>query len=152
MENEEEIINKNPVEDRIKNLSKGKKEAEEKADTEAKARMEAEDRVKAAEKETSFYKDFSGSITKYPNAGEYQDVIKEKVMSGYSVEDATVSVLAREGKLNIPAPVVQRESPAGGSATNQIQNQGNKSLTEMTQADRRQAIIEAQNRGDIGLS
>lgn len=136
-----EITSKNAVEERMKNLSKSKLEAEAKAETEVKARQEAEEKAKLAEKEADFYKDFSGSISKYPSANEYQDAIKEKVMSGYTVEDATVSVLAKEGKLTTPqAP---RQSPAGGSAPTQIQSGGGaKTAAEMTREERRKSIEE----------
>ncbi len=139
----EEIIKKNPVEERMNNMANAKIEAEKKA-------QEAEAKAQASEKEVSFYKDFSGSMSKYPQANEYQDEIKGKVMSGYSVEDATVAVLAREGKLQPQAP--QRQSPAGGSASNQIQSGGNKQLGEMTRDERRQAIRDAEAAGAISLS
>src|ERR1035437_610055 len=95
---EEVEITKNAVEERMQKLANDKTKAE-------KAAVEAEAKMATAEKERDFFKDFSGSISKYPSANEYQDAIKEKVMSGYTVEDATVSVLAKEGKLGtIQAP------------------------------------------------
>jgi hypothetical protein len=145
-----EITNKNTVEDRMKNLSKAKLEAEAKAEAEAKSRAEAEAKVQTAEKERDFYASFSDSISKYPSANEHKDAIKEKVMSGYTVEDATVSVLAKEGKLgSVQAPPPPRQSPAGGSASNQIGSNGSKPLGEMTREEKRQAILDAESRGDI---
>jgi hypothetical protein len=132
-----EITSKNAVEERMKNLSKDKIEAETKA-------KEAEEKAALAQKEAGFYKDFSGSISKYPAANEYQDAIKEKVMSGYTVEDATVSVLAKEGKLGtVQAPPPPRQSPAGGSAPTQIQQGGAKTVAEMTRDERRKALDES---------
>lgn len=141
---EEEITKKNPVEERMRNLSKAKLDAET-------AKTEAETKAQNAEKEVSFYKDFSGSISKYPAANEFQDAIKEKVMSGYTMEDATVAVLNREGKLQPQTAPIQRQSPAGGSASNALSG-GAKSQTEMTRDERRQAIRDAEARGDISLS
>ena len=127
-------INKNAVEKRMQKLANEKNDAE-------KAKAEAEAKSAVTEKERDFYKDFSGSISKYPSANEYQDAIKEKVMSGYTVEDATVSVLAKEGKLGtIQAPPPPRESPAGGSASNQISSGGNKTVSEMSRDEKRQAL------------
>lgn len=145
-----EITSKNAVEERMKNLSKAKIEAENKATEEAKARAEAESRVQIAEKERDFFASFSDSISKYPNANEHKDAIKEKVMSGYTVEDATVSVLAKEGKLGtVQAPPPPRQSPAGGSASNQIQSGGNRQIADMSREEKRQAILDAVDRGDI---
>lgn len=140
---QETITRKNAVEERMKNLTADKVAAEKKAQDETQARQ-------TVEKERDFYSGFADSITKYPNAGEFKDSIKEKVLAGYSVEDATVSVLAREGKLN--ASPIQRDNPAGGSASNQIQGTSNKTVAEMNREERRAAIMDSQNRGDISLS
>lgn len=151
---DKEINNKNVVEERIRNLNSSKKLAEEKADTEAKARADAELRATSAEKERDFFASFSDSVSKFPGASEYKDKIKEKVMSGYSVDDATVSILHAEGKLGgqaSSAPTVKNESPAGGSASNQITGTTNKSVGEMSQEERRSALIEAEKRGDISV-
>lgn len=148
---DDEINNTNKVEKRIKDLSQGKKDALELADTERVAK-EAEATARAsAEKERDFYKDFSGVATKYPGASEYQDVIKEKVTtSGYSIEDATITTLAAQGKLNIAAPQVERETVAGGSTLNQLPSSGGvKTVAEMSQEERKQSIMEAEKRGDI---
>jgi hypothetical protein len=112
----------------------------------AKAKTEAE-RAEAASKEASFYKDFSVNISKYPAASEYQDKILEKVRSGYSTEDAMVSVLAKEGKLSSqPAqqPSVQVE---GGSALT-LQG-GSKSLRDMSADEKFAALTEADKTGDL---
>lgn len=145
-----EITSKNAVEERMKNLSKAKIEAETKASDAAKAQLDAENKLQVAEKERDFHASFSDSISRYPNANEHKDAIKEKVMSGYTVEDATVSVLAKEGKLGaVQAPPPPRQSPAGGSASNQIQSGGGKTIAEMTREEKRAAVLEAMNRGDI---
>lgn len=142
----------NPVEERIKSLSSKVKTVADERDA-AKAGQEAADaRALAAEKERDFYADFAVSSPKHPGASEYRDAIKEKVMAGYSVEDATVSVLNAEGKLSASVvPVVEVAPAAGGSAVNQLPD-SNKTAADMTQAERREALIEAEKRGDISLT
>lgn len=127
---------------RNKTLSKKVIETAKERDEMAAAKAQEETEKNAALKERDFYKDFSSQTSKYPAASEYQDAIKEKVMSGYSVDDATVAVLAREGKFTAPAPEpIKVDSPAGGSASNTIQSGGDKTIAEMDQAERR-AILE----------
>lgn len=139
----------NQLEERMKNLVGGKKEAEAKAESEAKARQESDAKAASLEKERDFYSSFSDSIAKYPSAPEYKDKIKEKVMAGYSVEDATISILHAEGKLTPSAP--QKENVTGGSAPTQITNQGSKTVQEMNSNERWDALREAERRGDISL-
>lgn len=129
---------KNRVENRIKDLSdKYAKEAEE--------RKKAEAEKTAALREVEFYKGFTPLTSKYQAAGEFQDKIREKVLSGYEVEDATVAVLSREGRLqtgNVPPaePPKPKESPVGGSAPNTIRNQ-DKTYSEMSQSEKRDELI-----------
>lgn len=146
----EQLRNKNRFEslsNKVELTAKERDEAVAKTTEEAAARS-------LAEKERDFYKDFSSTSSKFPNAHEYQDAIKEKVMSGYSVEDATVAVLNKEGKLGgqVPVPAPTFAPIAGGSATNAFQDGGQKSPQEMTQVERRAALVEAQNRGDLSIS
>lgn len=103
----------------------------------------------ASQKEVEFYKGFNTLAGKYSEAGAYQDKIREKVLSGYDIEDATISVLAKEGKLTTPqAP---REMPAGGSATNVIPAGGEKTMSEMNSGELRAKLLEAEARGDISM-
>lgn len=143
----------NPVEERIKSLSGKVKSTAEERDA-AKAGEEAAKAAQvAAEKERDFYADFSETSPKHPGANEYRDAIKAKVMAGYSVEDATVSVLNAEGKLSgSVVPVVEVAPAAGGSAINQLPTGGAKTVADMTQAERREALVEAEKRGDISLT
>lgn len=137
------------IDRRVSNLTETlKTEREDKAKLDQ-ARADAEAKANAMEKERDFYSSFSDSTSQYPQASEYKDAIKEKVMNGYSVEDATVSVLAKEGKL--ASQPIQRENIAGGSATNALQAEGAKSLAEMERADKRAALIQAEQEGG-GLS
>lgn len=121
----------------------------EKDEAEAKIKAEAEARAQA-EKERDFYKNFSTLSSKYPGATEYQDKIKEKVDLGYSEEDATLAVLAKEGKLpQVQAPeipVVYGEV-AGGSAPTVME--GDKGLGDMNLEEKRNALMEADKRGEV---
>lgn len=134
-ETQEETPEKKPArsDNRFKDLS-------EKVETTAKERDEAKAAAEAAQKEVEFYKGFSKGSTKYPEANDHQDKIREKVMSGYDMEDAIISVLAKAGKLN--APQVQRESPAGGSASTAVRSADDKPVSEMTTAEKRERLIE----------
>lgn len=134
-------INKEPEsggdkkDNRFTDLSNKVKTASEERDT-AKAETDA------AKKEVEFYKGFSKVSSKYEGAADYQDKILEKVNSGYDLEDATISVLAKAGKLqNAP---VQKESPTGGSATTNMNQGGDKTIAEMTRAEKREALLQGE--------
>src|SRR3990167_2382550 len=95
---EQENINK--VEKRIKSLSEKVKLTSEERD-ELKGLNEGLTAEKhTLSKERDFYKGFNQVSAKYPGANEYQDKILEKVNQGYDVEDATISILAKECKYN----------------------------------------------------
>lgn len=142
----------NKVEKRIKDLSTKVKDASAERDEANRKAEEFERKTTLLQKENEFLSSFSDSTSKYPGANEFKDAIKEKVMSGYSVEDATISVLAKEGKFN-PAQVPQeRDVYAGGSASNQIQQPGSKTLSEMTKEEKRAELMDAISRGDVSLS
>ena len=146
---DQDIERKNKVEKRITDLSEKVRLTSEERD-ELKGLLATEQQAKeAALKERDFYSSFTDATIKYPSANEYKDVIKEKVISGYSVEDATVAVLAKEGKLVMPEASTEPEpNPAGGSAVNQPP-EGEKKLEEMSREEKREAIIEAERKGDI---
>lgn len=146
---EKEINNKNAVEERFINLNKRAKEAEDKALAETKARTETEAKLAQMEKESKFLNSFSDVTAKFPTASEYKDKIKEKVMSGYSVDDATISILHAEGKLSSTPSL---GNIAGGSAPNQITNQTQKTVKEMNSNERWAALAEAERRGDLGMN
>lgn len=143
----------NPVEDRIKNLSSKVRTTSEERDAARAAEETAKAAQASAEKERDFYASFAESSPKHPGSAEYRDAIKEKVMAGYSVEDAMVSVLNAEGKLvPAPTPVVEIAPAAGGSAPNQLPDVGTKTIQEMTREERRNTLIELEKRGDISLT
>lgn len=113
----------------------------------AKAKAELETKYAAIEKERDFFKDFSASSAKYPEANAYQDKILEKVRLGYSPEDATVSVLAKEGKLGSVATPTQAPSPEGGSASTVIE--GEKDYKDMTPTEKRNVLTELDKQGGL---
>jgi len=146
---EEDINSK--VKQRIDTALSKRDEAQKLAsEKEAEAQKALEEKAQI-EKERDFYASFSDSTAKYPNAHEFKDSIKEKVMSGYSVEDATVAVLAKEGKLTVESTPKEVISPMGGSAQINIPS-GEKSIQEMTREEKRAALMEAEKRGDLYLS
>lgn len=142
--------NINRTEERIKKLSSTvrtvateRDEANAKAETEATARL-------AAEKERDFYASFSTNTSKFPAASEHIDAIKEKVLAGYSVEDATVSVLNAEGKLMPQAEIAPNvDSGIGGSAATPSLNTADKPVGEMSREEKRTALLEADKRGEV---
>lgn len=120
--------------------------SKEKDDALLKAQTEADARVKA-EKERDFYKDFSANVSKYPSASEYQDKILEKVNAGYSTEDAMVAVLVKEGKFTSETIQPDRLQVEGGSAPTIVG--GDKSLNDMTAAEKLAMLAEADKSGDL---
>lgn len=151
---EEKINKKNKIQERITGLIQKEKTTAQERDELAKARKAAEDERDALKKDVEFYSKFSDSVTKYKDAAAYKDRIREKVMAGYDVEDATISVLAKEGKYGntvTPEPI-EKDSPIGGSAVTQTHKGGQKPLNEMNKQDLKQALMEAQSRGDLAMN
>lgn len=148
LDEQEEVV-ENKVEKRIKDLSNKVKLTSKERDELAKAKEQSDAERDSAKKEVEFYSSFSDATDKYPAAKEYKDKIKEKVLSGYSVEDAAVAVLAKEGKLDAIKAV---ENPAGGSATNLPMTGESKSLGEMSREEKRAEVLKAMDKGDISLS
>jgi phage shock protein A len=120
----------------------------EKEEAEARAKAESDARLKV-EKERDFYKDFSQVSSKYPHAASYQDKILEKVNSGYSAEDAAISILAKEGKLQpITADTIAPSfNPAGGSASTAMTDSMDKNPAEMSRDELRKALMEQEKQG-----
>lgn len=135
------------VKDRFAKLTEKGLEAEKKAqEFEAKAQAETA-RASKAEKDLDFYKSFSQISAKHPGASEYQDQIKERVDKGYDPEDAVIAVLGREGKLGAQ-PVRQiQPNVAGGSAQTNLGDGGNKSVSEMTGAEKAEALMQMEREG-----
>lgn len=111
----------------------------------------AEEKVAAAEKKAMFAEGFVDVVAGNPAAKEHKTDIEAKVMAGYSVQDATYAVLGPLGKLG--SPTIERvASPAGGSSATQITGTAPKAAKDMTSAELRVQLVEAQNRGDLYLS
>lgn len=140
---DEQINNKNKIQERIVDLSHKVKTAAEERDLAAKKAEEAEQARLATEKERDFYKDFSQVAGKYQGASEFQEDILTKVKGGYTVEDATVAVLNARGKLIPEAKPQEREQVAGGSSPTSMTMTGEKPLADMTQAEKRAALVAA---------
>lgn len=124
--------------------------AQEKEAAEAKVKAEAE-RAASLEKEANFYKTFSQLSSKHPEATNYQEQILERVNKGYDPEEATLAVLAKEGKLGgftPPAPQVRPQNVEGGSAMTQMPD-GDKSLDEMSRNEKLDALLELEKSGDL---
>src|SRR3990167_4120133 len=145
----EEDVQDNKVEQRIKKLSNKVKLTSKERDELARGKQKLEAERDTAKKEVEFYSAFSDTTDKYPNAKEFKDKIKEKVLLGYSVEDAAVAVLAKEGKLTMPQPTP--DNPAGGSAVNLPNTREPKPLKDMSLEEKRAEVIKAVDRGDISL-
>ena len=125
---------------RIKELSNKVKTTAEERDAANAKTVEAEAKAQAAEKERDFYASFADTTSQYPQAKDFKDDIKAKVLAGYTVEDATVSVLAKNGKLTTSA--VREETVAGGSAATHLPNNPDKSIEEMSLEEKRKAVEE----------
>lgn len=134
---------------------KRNKDLSDKLKMEAEARAKAEEEANLSKKEAEFYKNFNLLVSKYQGAAEYQEQIMDRAMKGYDTEEATLAVLAKEGKYTPPAPEPQPEpipeSPAGGSAVNAIPAGGEKPLSELTSEEKQAQLEEALNRGDISF-
>lgn len=147
-----EIESENRTEKRIKDLSEKVRLTAEERDEQKRLKAESDTKIADLEKERDFLNSFTEISGKYPDASSYRDKIKEKVLKGYSVEDATVSTLAGEGKFNPPKPVIKVDSPVGGSAINQPTTGGEKPLSEMSREEKRAKLMEAEQRGDISVT
>lgn len=131
--------------DRFAKLTEKGLEAE-KAKLEAQAQAkEASERAEKAEKDATFYKSFSQVSSKHPGATEYQDQIKERVDRGMDAEEAAVAVLYKEGKLGQPAQPAP--NVAGGSSQTNLGDGGTKSVSEMSQTEKMEALMQAEREG-----
>lgn len=148
-----EIDKENKVDKRIKNLSEKVRLTSEERDEQRRLLEESLAKAQNLEKERDFLNSFGDQLGKYPEASQFKDKIKEKVLKGYSVEDATMSTLVAEGKYNPPqSPPPPIDNIVGGSATNQHQIDGGKLLHELTRDEKRAKLVELEQRGDISIT
>jgi hypothetical protein len=125
---------------RFKEVSKKQLESEQRATELAEGLKKSEAEKETIIRERDFSNSFIDTIAQFPQAKDHKDEIKTKVLAGYSVEDATVAVLNKAGKLTVERKTF--ESPAGGSATTSISQSAPKSLANSSKEELRQAIIE----------
>ena len=148
-DNQEELTRKDS---RIKSLSEKVKLTSEERDALAKAKEEETLARTSAEKERDFFKGFSQVSTKYQGATEYQDKIWEKVKAGYDMEDATVAILNKEGKLqNSPQPEVKQPLAAGGSASTGINDTAEKPLDKMSRQEMKDTLLDLERKGELNF-
>lgn len=117
-------------EERINQLSDKVKTASDERDA---AKAKADD----AERRAAFAEGFVDIVATQPAAKDHKEEIKDKVLKGYSVQDATYAVLGAAGKLG-GAPIEQPKAQvAGGSASTAMPQSGVKPVSEMTLAEKR---------------
>lgn len=147
-----EIEQKNKIENRIKSLSEKVKLTAEERDAKDRLLQEQSEKTSELQRERDFYAGFADVVSTNPAAKDHKDDILAKVKTGYSVEDATYAVLGRAGKLGQSAPTPPPMTPAGGSAINQFPTGGSdKPLTELSRDEKRAKLLELELRGDIGI-
>ena len=135
------------VKNRFQQLSdKVKSEAQEKEKAQAEAKANAE-RIAILEKEAESLKTFSQLSSKYPEASNFQEQILERVNKGYDPEEATLAVLAKEGKLAQQAPP-KPEGAEGGSAMTQIP-EGEKTPGDMSMNEKLEALKQLEKSGEL---
>jgi hypothetical protein len=139
-----------PSSKRFKELSAKASEALSQRDLAANEKKAAEDRAAAAEKDRDFFMSFSDMVSKYPNAKDHREDIRTKYLSGYDIEDATISTLAKNGKLSTDDET--RHNVAGGSAaTTMTDSSDGKSTKNLSTQEKWSALREAEQRGEIGM-
>src|SRR3990167_7410264 len=127
------------VEKRIKQLSNKVKLTANERDELVKANKKLEAERDLLKSDSEFSSSFSEN-PHYQVAKDYKDEIKKKVSSGYSLEDAVVATLAKEGKLSA---IQKTDNPAGGSATNPPMTGDIKPLKDMTREEKREEVLKA---------
>ena len=151
---DDEIEKDNKVEKRIKDLSEKVRLTSEERDEKNRLLSERDQKIAELERENSFNSGFADVLASHPVAKDHKDDIRAKVLSGYSVEDATFAVLGKAGKLGqqAPPPPPKPENPAGGSAVTQPITGEEKKLNELTREEKRAKLLEAETRGDISIT
>lgn len=120
---------------RIKQLSEKVRLTSEERDEKDKLLKESGEKIATLERENSFNSGFADMLGTYTAAKDHREDIKAKVLSGYTVEDATLAVLGKAGKLT--GVTITPQSPAGGSATTTVTSTQDKEVKDMSQAERR---------------
>ena len=149
-----DIEKENKVEKRIKDLSEKVRLTSEERDEQKKLLSERDKKIAELERENAFSSGFVDMLSSHSAAKDHKDEIKEKVLKGYSVEDATLAVLGKAGKLSQPQPPPppKPENPAGGSAVTQPLVGNQKTVKDLSREEKRQQLLEAETRGDISMT
>ena len=134
---------------RIKDLSNKVGTVSQERDEALAKAQKAEADVQAKERELQFSNSFVDLVSKYPSAKDHREDIKAKVLAGYTTEDATIAVLAKAGKLT---STVERESPAGGSASTVLKSDAEKPISQMKTDEKRQKLVDLEKSGAWGIS
>lgn len=147
----EELEQENEIsrsQQRIKQLSEKVELTSKERDELQNSIEERDNKIADLERNNSFNEGFADVLGAHPAARDHRDAIKEKVMGGYSVEDATYAVLGKAGQLGTPDTETTKlesttnEAAAGGSADTVINQGGDKPVGEMTQEERRAKLSE----------
>ena len=148
-----DIDKDNKVEKRIKDLSEKVRFTSEERDEQKKLLGERDKKIAELERDNAFNSGFVDILSAHSSAKDHKDEIREKVLKGYSVEDATLAVLGKAGKLGQPqTPPSKPDNPAGGSAVTQPITGTQKSVNELSREEKRQQLLEAEARGDISMT
>lgn len=143
--------NKLKVKNRFQQLANDKRTLSQEKELEVKARTDAEAKATLAEKNLEFYKTFSSLSAKHPEATNYQEQILERVNKGYDPEEATLAVLAKEGKLGNQTqfqPAPRTPTAEGGSAITNVSIE-NKSVDELSMDEKLTQLREMEKTGEL---
>lgn len=126
------------AEERIKQLSDKVESTSKERDEKLKLIEERDVKIASLERENTFNTGFGDILSTHSSAKDHKDEIREKVLAGMNVEDATYAVLGKAGKLVQPTQPLP--NPAGGSASMSISHTGDKPIADMTQEERRSQL------------
>lgn len=123
---------------RITQLSEKVELTAKERDEEKRLRGEDQKKISELERENSFNSGYADILSAQPLAKEHKDEIKAKVLTGYTVEDATFAVLGKAGKLGSAQQTISPQV-AGGSASTTPQS-GSKEVKDMSLQEKRDAL------------
>lgn len=146
-DNTEEIISRKDK--KINSLSEKFRLADQERADLVRKESESKALAESAQKERDFFKNFNSLSSKYPQASEHQDDIWAKVQSGYTPEDAALSVLVAQGKYTPEAP--KQGTAAGGSADTAVHDNVEKTPDTMSRAELTSALKELEAQGGFKL-
>lgn len=149
---DEELLEEDRSEKRIKDLSEKVKLTATERDEKDRLLKEKDSEVESLRRERDFLSSFGDQVAKFPEAANFKDKIQERVLKGYTLEDATSAVLVSEGKYQVPRAQQPINEIAGGSAPTMHQSTGDRTLGQMTRDEKRAKLMEAEARGDMSVN